>query len=180
MPAANSACNPRLRSVVTVTPPSSHRRGEVNARTGGNAETLELRLAGENWATVERTSGSDTAKVVRYWAMEPVSGDFRPMRQAPPIRKSLVTLNAGHSTGPIQLTRISGRVHAAHTRARGAAKVRVICSRCGYGTERTATDHADRRLRAPRRPSWWCPDRYLLLSAWLPPCSHPEGVFIVE
>ena len=32
---------------------------------------LELRLGGEDWATVTREPGADTAKVVRYWAWDP-------------------------------------------------------------------------------------------------------------
>lgn len=36
-----------------------------------SAEELELRLAGEDWATVTRDAGSESAKVVRYWALDP-------------------------------------------------------------------------------------------------------------
>ena len=39
-------------------------------RSAGSEE-LELRLGGENWATVTRSSGSHQVEVVRYWAPDP-------------------------------------------------------------------------------------------------------------
>ena len=39
-------------------------------RSAGSEE-LELRLGGENWATVTRSSGSNQVEVVRYWAPDP-------------------------------------------------------------------------------------------------------------
>ncbi|MGY1680636.1 hypothetical protein [Geodermatophilus sp. SYSU D01176] len=39
-------------------------------RSAGSEE-LELRLGGENWATVTRSSGSNQVEVVRYWALDP-------------------------------------------------------------------------------------------------------------
>ena len=36
-----------------------------------HAETLELRLGGEDWATVMRVPSAETVEVVRYWAWDP-------------------------------------------------------------------------------------------------------------
>lgn len=32
---------------------------------------LELRLGGENWATVTRSPGAETVQVIRYWELDP-------------------------------------------------------------------------------------------------------------
>jgi hypothetical protein len=59
--------DPLLLAVLGTTPGVVH---SALTRSAGQ-EVLELRLGGEDWATVTRTPGSETVQVVRYWELDP-------------------------------------------------------------------------------------------------------------
>jgi hypothetical protein len=59
--------DPLLLAVLGAVPGVGH---SSLTRSAGQ-EVLELRLGGEEWATVTRVPGADTVKVDRYWAWDP-------------------------------------------------------------------------------------------------------------
>ena len=60
--------DPLLIAVLGAVPGVVH---SALTRAGAGTEKLELRLGGEDSATVTREAGSETVEIVRYWALDP-------------------------------------------------------------------------------------------------------------